>query len=257
MFKELWKYRDFIIASVQREFKTQYSKSILGAAWVVFNPLYMCVIYTSIFSSVLNRGGSKLSYTIYVGVGLLAWNFFTDILNRSQAIYLNYANIIKKQYFPLHCLPVVVFVLASIDFFISFGLFTGYLVATGAFPGWCYLAVIPVWFILAMYSLVLGTVLGTLNIFFRDIGRVMVVVLQVWFWMTPIVYFIDAMPENMQTLLMYNPLTAIMSAYQTIFVQQQWPHWSSLLFTLVVTGVISSAFFNVYNKHAVEILDEL
>lgn len=257
MLRILWDYRSFITALIKREFQSQYSKSILGSTWVILNPLYMCIIYSSIFSSIMNVGDSKRSYIIYVATGLLAWNFFTDIMNRSQSIYLNYANIIKKQKFPLFCLPIVVLALAFIDFLISFGLFTGYLIAIHKFPGWCYVSILPILLLQAGYAIGLGTVAGILNIFFRDMGRAMVVLLQVGFWITPIVYFMEKLPERMQFLLSFNPLTSIMEAYQTILVRQQWPEWNSLFFPLVVTIGIIALFMMFYRKHVVEIFDEL
>ncbi len=257
MLKNPWDYRYFIRASIKREFQSQYSKSILGTAWIIMNPLYMCVIYTFIFSSVMSPNGDHSSYTLYVASGLLAWHFFIDILNRSQSIYLSYANIMKQQCFPFFCLPMIVLSLACFDFLISFGLFTSYLVATHAFPGWCYFAVIPVLILQAFYALSLGTLLGILNIFFRDIGRALVVILQVWFWLTPIVYHLETIPKNMQRMLQFNPLTPLMTAYQTILVKQQWPDWDTLLFPFIITLLIGGLFSRFYHRHSHDLLDEL
>ena len=192
-----------------------------------------------------------------MAAGLLAWNFFIDVLNRSQTIYLDYANIIKKQNFPLMCLPMVVLALAVFDFFISFGLFTIYLIVMGEFPGWCYVGIVPILLLQAAYAVGLGTVLGICNIFFRDIGKAMVVFLQIWFWMTPIVYYMDTLPSKMQSFLLFNPLTPIMGAYQSILVKQEWPQWDSLFFPLILTVLLSGFFTLFYHQHAADLLDEL
>jgi lipopolysaccharide transport system permease protein len=257
MLKMLWDYRSFIIGSIRREFQSQYKKSLLGTLWVIMNPLYMCVIYTIILSSVMRSEDNKVSYSIYVAAGLLAWNFFLDIFTRSQRLYLNYNNIIKKQRFPLACLPLIVVGLAWIDFFISFGLFSLYLVAVGHFPGWCYLAIIPLLFLQTMLAIGWATSLGMLNIFFQDVERGLAILLQVWFWLTPIVYFVEKLPPTMQSLIMLNPLTAIMHAYQTVLANQQWPEWHTLFYPLVITIITLSFLSLFYQKNIVEIMDEL
>lgn len=256
MLSTLWNYRHFIRGVVTREIQSQYSKSLLGTLWIIMNPLYMCIIYSSIFSSLMTQTSSKQSYTIYLAAGLLAWNFFIDILNRSQAIYPAYANIIKQHRFPLLCLSVIVLILASLDFFVSFGLFVGYLIATHAFPGWCFLALFPVLLLQAIYALTLGTLLGIMNLFFRDIGKGLTIFLQIWFWMTPIVYYTHQVPETLQILLSYNPLTSLMRAYQMILVDQTWPMWQSLVFPLLLTLFLMGFFLWRYQQHAMDILDE-
>ena len=249
-------YRHLIMATVRHEFQAQYKKSILGPLWVIMNPLYMCIIYTAIFSSIIKIGDNKHSYTLYVATGLLTWSFFTDILNRSQMIYINYAHMIKQQNFPLLCLPVIVLIMATIDFIFSFGLFTGYLVATHAFPGWTYVALIPILLMQAIYALGLGSLLGLLNLFFRDIGKSTVILLQVWFWLTPIVYFSETLPEHLRNGLILNPLAAMMDAYHAIIVYQEWPRWNTLWFSLGITLLFSILVLRFYRKHMTDLLDE-
>lgn len=257
MLHTLWNYRNFIAASIKREFQAKYNKSILGLAWVVMNPLYMTIIYTSIFASIMNQGDRKFSYAIYVACGLLAWNFFIDILNRSQNIYLNYSHIIKQQHFPLLCLPVVVTFIAWIDLLISFSLISVFLLIIGEFPGWCFMGLLPIILLQTAFAIGLGTGLGLLNIFFRDIEKALPILLQIWFWLTPIVYFTEKLSPAMQQLIAYNPLSALIHAYQTILVNQQWPDWSSLFFPLIVTFLLGGFFLRFYHQRAFEILDEL
>lgn len=256
MLKTWWRYRHLIAATVRHEFQAQYKKSILGPLWVIMNPLYMCIIYTAIFSTMMSSGEDSFSYTIYVATGLLIWSFFTDILIRSQAIYLSYSTLIKQQHFPLVCLPIVVIIMAMLDFVLSFGLFTGYLLATHSFPGWRYVALIPVLLIQAMYALGLGTLFGLLNLFFRDIGKGTVVLLQVWFWLTPIVYLQEKVPSHLQYGLWLNPLTGLMDASHAIMVYQQWPHWSTLCYPLGIAILIAVLGRRFYRRHMADLLDE-
>ena len=254
--KKYMDYRHLIMATVRHEFQVQYKKSILGPLWVIMNPFYMCIIYTVIFSSIIKTGSSKFSYTLYVATGLLTWGFFIDILNRSQMIYLNYAHMIKQQNFPLICLPIVVLSMATIDFVFSFGLFTGYLIATHAFPGWSYIALFPILLMQAIYALGLGSLLGLLNLFFRDIGKSTVILLQAWFWLTPIVYLSETLPAHLRYWLILNPLAAMMDAYHAIIVYHEWPLWRSLWFSLGITLLFSILVLKFYRKHMTDLLDE-
>jgi lipopolysaccharide transport system permease protein len=144
----LWRYRGFITGSVKREFQTKYRNSLLGAIWTILNPLAMITVYTVIFSEVMgNRLGgvdSKFAYSIYLCAGALTWGLFAEITGRSQTVFIEHANLIKKLQFPRLCLPIIVVLNACINFAIVFSLFTLFLGFSGSFPGWMFLAIFPV-----------------------------------------------------------------------------------------------------------------
>ena len=221
------------------------------------NPLYMVLLYTVIFSNITHNKLGEFSYSIFVAAGSLTWGLFTDILNRSQNVFLTFANIIKKLRFPHGCLSVIVVANAWISFIIAFGLFTGYLIISGNFPGWCYLAFIPILMIQTLFAVGLGSTLGIFNIFFRDIGQAVVVLLQIWFWVTPIVYVQETLPLNIQHLLAFNPLTPIIHTYQTILVRQQWPQWDDLIYPMIIAILCCFFCYKLHQKLLIEILDEL
>ena len=257
MLSTIWTYRNFIKASVVRELKSKYGKSLFGMLWALLNPLYMIIAYTIIFSNTLLPNLNKFSYTVYVASGVLTWNFFTDILLRAQNIYIGNANIIKKLNFPHLCLPLVVVINAWINFAIAFGIFTLFLILTGNFPGWNYLALIPILLVQTVLGIGLGTTLGIFNVFFRDVEQSLTVVFQIWFWMTPIVYLKEKLPPTIQKILIFNPITAIVDAYHKILVDQQYPFSPSIFYPITCAILICTLSFWLYQKHATEILDEL
>jgi hypothetical protein len=148
MIKGVWAYRGFITSSVKREFQSKYRNSLLGAAWTILNPLAMIVVYTVVFAQVMrNRlpgNDSTFSYSIYLCAGVLTWGLFAEIVGRGQGVFLEHANLIKKINFPRICLPIIVVLSAGLNFAIIFGLFTGFLVVSGNFPGAVFLALIAV-----------------------------------------------------------------------------------------------------------------
>ena len=187
----LWRYRGFISSVVKREFQSRYTGSLLGISWNIINPLMLIIVYTVIFSQVMQNRfpgtHDKLAYSIYLCSGLLPWGLFTDIINRSQTMFLENSNLLKKSNFPRICLPVILISSSLINFIIVFGLFLIFLISTKHFPGSLILAMFPVILIQLMFSIGLGVFTGTINVFFRDVGNFMGVVLQFWFWLTPIV----------------------------------------------------------------------
>lgn len=261
MFKAVWAYRGFVIGSVQREFQSKYRNSLLGAAWSVLNPLAMIVVYTVIFAQVMRAKlpgvNTTFAYSIYLCAGVLTWGLFAEITGRAQNMFLENSNLIKKLSFPRLCLPVTVVANAGVNFGIVFGLFSAFLVISGNFPGWPYLALFPVLAIQVVFAIGLGISLGVLNVFFRDIGQFFGIALQFWFWLTPIVYPLKSLPDSVRPWLALNPMASLTAAYQTILVTGQWPQWNTLWPTTLLALLLCTLGLRLFRNHSGEMVDEL
>ncbi len=261
LIRSLWAYRGFMLGSVKREFQNKYQNSMLGALWNVLNPLAMIVVYTVIFTEVMKAKlegvENSFGYSIYLCAGLLTWGLFAEITTRSQNIFLDNANLLKKVSFPRLCLPVMVILNALLNFAIVFGLFTVFLVVSGSFPGWAYLAVLPLLTLIIIFAVGLGMILGVLNVFFRDVGQFFGIFITFWFWLTPIVYPITILPKSGQDLMMYNPLVPILGATQTILVQGLWPNWIDLIYSAVLGLTLCVFGWRLFKKRSGEMVDEL
>jgi lipopolysaccharide transport system permease protein len=261
MIKALWGHRSFIFGSVKREFQSKYSNSLLGAAWTFIRPLTMIVVYTVVFSQImrakLSGVDTPFAYSIYLCSGILTWSFFSEIVGRAETIFIENANLIKKVSFPRLCLPVILIANASVNFAIIFGLFTVFMIVTGSFPGLVYLAIFPVLAIQILFSAGLGITVGVLNVFFRDIGQLFAVALQLWFWVTPVVYPINILPPFFQELVKFNPMTNLIGAYQGILVNGQWPDWYSLWPVTLLSVLLCWWGAHLFRKHVGEMVDEL
>jgi lipopolysaccharide transport system permease protein len=154
-------------------------------------------------------------------------------------------------------LPVFLLLSSTVNFAIIFGLFLAVLLAVGRFPGWVVLALLPLLALQQALALGLGTLLGVLNVFFRDVGQLAVVILQFWFWLTPIVYSTAILPERARALLAWNPLVALIGAYQQILVAGTWPQWSQFLPHLVGSVLILILAFVAFDRLSGEMVDEL
>lgn len=261
MFKALYAYRGFVIGNIKREFQSKYRNSLLGAGWNILNPLAMILIYTVIFSQVMRArlpgANSTFAYSIYLCAGLLTWGLFAEIAGKAQNVFLDNANLLKKINFPRMCLPATVLGNAILNFSIIFGLFTVFLILIGSFPGVVYLALAPVLLVLLLFGIGLGITVGVLNVFFRDVGQFFGIFLQFWFWLTPIVYPPNVIPERFRFVLELNPMASIVGACQGILVDQKMPDWPTLLLPLACGVVLCLVGMRLFRKYSGEMVDEL
>jgi lipopolysaccharide transport system permease protein len=144
-----------------------------------------------------------------------------------------------------------------VNFVIIFTLFTIFLLLSGNFPGVVYFALLPILLIQVTSSIGLGIVIGVLNVFFRDVGQLYNVVLQFWFWLTPIVYPASILPERAKPLLKINPIARLTDAYQTILVTGKVPDWISLWPVVVVSLILCIWGMRLFRHHVGEMVDEL
>jgi lipopolysaccharide transport system permease protein len=221
----------------------------------------MILVYTLIFSQIMQAklpGADEIyGYSIYLCAGILTWALFSEIANRCQNVFLENAGMIKKISFPKICLPIMVVLNACINFCVIFGLFTAFLIVSGNFPGWVYFLLPILLAIHIIFSVGLGMTLGVLNVFFRDVGQLFNVVLQFWFWLTPIVYPITILPEKFHGWMALNPMVGLMASYQTILVSGGVPDWSGLLPIVVLSVLFCISGVYLFKKHSGDMVDEL
>jgi lipopolysaccharide transport system permease protein len=263
MLRALWAYRGFIWSSVLREFHGKYRESLLGTFWSVANPLTMIVIYTVVFGQLMRptlpgHEQTSFAFSIYLCAGVITWGLFAEMLSRLNGIFLEQGNLIKKSNFPRICLPAIVTLSALINFGIVFVLYLGFLAIIGHWPGMALLAVLPLLILQILFTLGLGVFLGTLNVFFRDVGQLTGVVLQFWFWLTPIVYTLPALPEKARSLIAaMNPMQPLMAAYQQIFLDKTIPAFGTLLPLAILAIIFLLLGAGFFLARVGELVDEL
>lgn len=258
---QLWRFRGFVTSAVSREFQARYRNSLFGAAWTILNPLSMIAVYTLVFSQVMRARlpgvDTAFAYSLFLMAGLIPWGLFAEIVSRGQNMFLENANLIKKISFPKLCLPAIVLVGSLVNFIITLGIFLLVIAILGHLPGWALLGVIPLVILQLAIAISLGVILGVFNVFFRDAGQLTGILLQFGFWLTPIVYAVDIIPEPYRAWLGLNPLAPLFAGYQTIFVKNAFPDWSSLGPTGLAALVLMGYAALVFNKRAADMVDEL
>ncbi len=263
MIQALWLYRKFVFSMVGREFRGRYFGSLLGVFWAVLTPLATILIYLVIFAAVLGAKlpggrGDTLSYGLFLCTGILSWTYFLETVSKCQTVFLEYANLLKKMSFPRITLPVIVLLSATLNFALIAALFLGILLILGRFPGPAILGFLPLLLIQQGLAIGLGILLGTLHVFFRDIGQIWTVVVNLWFWVTPIVYDIEIVKSDLaQRLIGLNPLTALFLSYQRIVIHGSWPTWQDLEYPLITALLLLTVGLFTFRRLSPEMVDEL
>ncbi len=261
LLRELWAYRGFIRASVHRELRARYMGSQFGLAWAVIHPFSLILLYTLVFSNLMRPTlaghDSPIAYSVYLCAGLLTWTFFSELLGRSVGIFVNNANLLKKVNFPKLTLPLIAIFSSLLHYAIIMALFLVFLLLGGYFPGLVMFDALPVLLILVAFTIGLGILAGTINVFYRDVEQLITLVLQFWFWFTPIVYVRGILPDWLSALLGWNPMLPIVAAMQNIFLDARPPDWGSLVYPLVLAVALLALGLLAYLRLHAEIVDEL
>jgi lipopolysaccharide transport system permease protein len=262
LFRALLAFRGFILSSVKREFERRYVRSVFGFVWAIFEPLSMILVYTLIFSTVMRARLPGIedgwAYSIYLCAGILTWGYFAETIQRCQTVFLDSASLLKKADFPRITLPVIIFCSTTLNFLIIFGLLCIFLIIVDRFPGVDVLLLIPVLLVQQALAMGFGMLTGTLNVFFRDIGKATTILLLFWFWTTPIVYPISIVPVTVQeSILRWNPMAPIVGFYQAILLQQPLPDIERIFPTVVLALVLLLLGYWAFRRSSGDLVDEL
>jgi lipopolysaccharide transport system permease protein len=242
--KSLWRNRQLIAQMTRREVMGRYKGSVMGLTWSFFNPVFMLVVYTFVFSVVFKSrwgvGGeeSKTQFAVVLFVGMIVHGLFAEVLNRAPGLIISNVNYVKKVVFPLEILPVIVMGATLFHSLISLGvllttiaLFNGSLHWTAIFTP---LVLLP----LVIFTLGLAWMLASLGVFLRDVGQTIGIFTMVMLFLSPVFYPVTALPKEFLPWLMANPLTFIIEQAREVLIWGRLPNWAGLgVYTLVAITI--------------------
>lgn len=222
---ELWSYRELVRNLVVRDLKVRYRNSVLGILWSLINPLLMMLVFTIVFT-VIGRTSTIDKYPVFVLCGILPWNFFSFSVIGSIRSIVDNAPLVSKVYFPREGLPISVVLANLVNFLIALVvLFTFILAFQIPLTRWVLL--LPVVILVQVIFIVgVGLIMATMNVFYRDAQVIMEVLMQAWFFLTPIFYPGDILPRNYEVMgftidvwrwmNILNPMASIVATYRVI-----------------------------------------
>lgn len=257
----VWHYRHFILTSIRNDLRTRFARSRLGAIWGILQPLAQSAIYAIVMGRVLGSRlpdtTNKYAYVIYLLSGLAAWTLFAEMITRCLTIFVDNGSLLKKMVFPRICLPLIVSGSSLQNNLFLLATTLAIFIIVGNEPTWAWLW-LPVLIIVTLaFGLALGLVLGVLNVFVRDVAQVMNVVMQLWFWLTPIVYPVNTLSGHFALVLRLNPMYAIASSYQQVFLWGHMPHLKSLAVIFVASLLVLAAGMGLFRRASPDMVDVL
>jgi ABC-2 type transport system permease protein len=247
LLSEMLRYRQLIWALALKELKIRYKRSVLGFLWALLNPLLLLIVLSVVFSTIM---ASQIPhYPVFLLCALLPWTFFSQSLSYAAESVVGNGDLIKKVRVAKLVFPVAAVVSNMINFLLSMIPLILIVIAVGQpfYWTWLYLP-IPL-FALTIFTLGATFLFATANVYYRDVAHILQVLLQVLFYVTPIIYSIDLIPARHRWLLKLNPLQYYLNGFRLSVYYGQLPRLSSIVACFVCAILMLVAGFWIFQRH--------
>jgi lipopolysaccharide transport system permease protein len=236
--QELSSHRGLLISWVIRDIKVRYKQSLMGAGWAILQPLSATLIFAVIFSRFVRVDTEGIPYPIFYYSALLPWTFFNSSITFGVSSLVSNMSLVTKIYFPREILPLSAVLASMVDFFIASLIFVGMMVFYQV-PLNASLICVPL-LLLIQIVFTLGVVLlaSAMNVFYRDVRFVVPLGLQLWMYLTPIIYPLSMVPPQFRAVYMLNPMASIIDSYRRIILLGEWPSFPYLVLGGLVSVVL-------------------
>lgn len=249
---ELGKARAVLWQLVRQQLILRYRRTALGYLWTLISPLLMMSVTAVVFSTLFKL--DLKSYTVFLFAGMIPWNCFSAIVSQSGGSLINNEGLIKKIYLPKLIFPLSVALGVLIDSILSFFALFLIIMAVGAELSWAILFIPIAYILLFMFAAGLGFIISIATVFFRDLQHVIVIVMQAWFYLTPVMYKYDALAGKLTEFIKWNPLVPFIELFRAPLYSASLPSTSTILVCLAYTMtslVAGSLFFFFQEKKIV------
>lgn len=244
--KELWHYRELLWTLMWRDIRARYKQTYLGPMWAVLKPLISMVLMSAVFGGLagFTSGAPNIPYPLFLYAGMIIWTYFITALPGASQALLNNASILGKIYFPRLYAPIGQVTAPLVDFVISFLVVFGLFAYFGKWPSW-HIVFLPAFILLAVLaSLGFGIWLCGISVRYRDIPYAIPFALQLWFYVTPVIYPVSRVPEPYRSLMAINPMTSVIDGFRWSLLGISTPNLPVLFISsgLVVLVLVSGLY---------------
>ena len=242
--REVWDYRELLYFLTKRDIKVRYKQTILGGLWAVIQPAFTMIVFTLFFGRLAKVPSDGLPYPIFVYAGLLPWTYFANAVSASGNSLVGSANLITKVYFPRLMVPASAALAGLLDFFIALFVLGALMIYYQFMPG-TGLLLFP--FLVALTFLCavgVGLWLSALNVQYRDIRYAIPFLIQIWMFLSPVIYPVSLVSEEYQWLLALNPMGGLIHAYRASLLGHQPVDWPLLgLSALIIVALFLGGLY--------------
>ena len=255
--KEFWQYRELFYFLVWRNIKVRYKQTLLGASWAIIQPFFTMVIFTLFFGKLAKMPSDGVPYPIFSYAALLPWTYFSQSLNQAGNSLVMSQNLITKVYFPRMIIPASYALSGLVDFglasVILFGMMLYYHIPLSWGLLFLPLLVIP----LLLLATGVGMIFSSLNVKYRDIKHVLPFVVQIWLFMTPVIYPTSIIPQRFQKFIALNPTVGLIETFRAVLLPTRnidWQLFGVSLFITLLALVLGMIYFRKTEKEFADII---
>jgi lipopolysaccharide transport system permease protein len=215
--RDLWAYRELLLVLTMRDIKVRYKQTVLGAAWAILQPFMAMVVFTIFFGHLGNMPSDGYPYPVFVYSALVPWTFFASAITSSSNSLVGSAHLISKVYFPRLIIPLSAVGVGIVDFGVATSILLAMMLFYGV--GWSLnLLLAPVLLVALVFTaLGVGTCLSALTVSYRDFRYVVPFMVQLWMFVTPVVYPVSLVPTQWRWLLYLNPMSGLIEGFRAVF----------------------------------------
>jgi homopolymeric O-antigen transport system permease protein len=238
--REMWANRELLLFLVWRDIKVQYAQTVLGAAWAVVQPLLTMLIFTLVFGRLAKIPSDGVPYSVFTLTALIPWMYFSNAFSAASASLVNSSNIITKVYFPRLIIPIVSILSGLVNFAVSCVVLAVMMIWYHVTPSLMAIPMIPALMLLMMFTATgVGCWLAAIYIQYRDVRQIVPFIVQIWMYISPVVYPLSLVPERYRTLYALNPMAGIIQAFRVVLLRTGEIPWG----TLGVSTIVGMALF--------------
>jgi len=215
--RELWAYRELLWVLTTRDIKVRYKQTVLGAGWAILRPVITMVIFSVVFGQLAQMPSDGYPYPVFVYAALLPWTFFAAAIGTSGGSLVGSSHLVSKVYFPRLIIPLSSVGAGLVDLLISTGILLLMMLYYGV--GWSWnLLTAPLLLLFVIFTaLGVGTLLSALTVAYRDFTHLTPFMVQIWMYITPVIFPVSLVPERWQWLLFMNPMTGLVEGFRSAF----------------------------------------
>jgi len=249
VFYDVWRNRDLLYFFTWRDFKVRYRQAVLGAVWVLLQPILLITIFSILLGRYAGISSDGHPYPVFAFCGILPWLLFSGSLANTSTSLVEHRQLLTKIYFPRILLPISAALVAAIDFIIGMSIFIGLAMMYDIQPT-LRLLITPVLMICTlMCSLSIGVLVSALTVKYRDFQYIMPFVLQFGFFLCPIVYSASIIPESISWLYYLNPMTSIIESFRWVVLGDSDISATKILLSSMITLVFSIVSVVYFKSH--------
>lgn len=242
--KAVWEYRELLFFMIWRDVKVRYKQTVIGVSWVVLQPLLTTLVFTFVFGRLAEIPSDGVPKPLFYFSALLPWNLFSSSLGRGGISVVSSANLISKIYFPRLVLPLSSVLSPLLDFAVGFVVLVGMTFWYGLVPGWPVLTV-PLFVLLTLLTALAAVLwLSSLNVRYRDVGHAIPFMVQLWMFVSPVVYPVSEISPEWRFVYGLNPLAGVIEGFRWALLGKDQPNFvviavsTAMVIVLLVPALI-------------------